>query len=153
MKRISFIIMLFFLLNLVSQAQKPYSSENLKQLSQEELDSCLNKALKLQKSGKTVNIIGGVIVGTGVLTAGTLALAVEGSEMIVAAALIFSGITGLGTLMVGIPMNSTGKKRVERINNIKDTAFNGITIDLKPCTQYNLMTQNYQTGITLRIRF
>ena len=145
--------MLFFLLNVVSQAQKPYSSENLKQFSQEQLDSCLNKALKLQKSGKTVNIIGGVIVGTGIVTAGTLAIAVEGSGMIVAAVLIFSGITGLSTLMVGIPMNLTGKKRVERINTIKNTAYDGIKIDLKPCTQYNLASQNYQPGVSLTIRF
>ena len=63
------------------------------------------------------------------------------------------GLAGLGTMAVGIPMNVTGKKRVERINTIKNTAYDGIKIDLKPCAQYNLATQNYQPGVTLRISF
>ena len=44
-------------------------------------------------------------------------------------------------------------KEVERINTIKNTAYDGIKIDLKPCAQYNLVPQNYQPGLTLRIKF
>jgi hypothetical protein len=56
-------------------------------------------------------------------------------------------------MAVGIPMNVTGKNRVERINTIKSTAYDGVKIDLKPYAQFNPATQNYQPGVTLRIRF
>ena len=64
-----------------------------------------------------------------------------------------TGMAGLGVTAVGIPMKITGKKRVERINAVKNTAFNDIRINLQPCAQYNLATQNYQPGLTLNIRF
>ncbi|MEN8117758.1 MAG: hypothetical protein ABFS16_12305 [Bacteroidota bacterium] len=134
---------------IVTQAQKPYSQENLKNLSQEELDVYFNKALKLQKSGKTVTKVGAITVGVSVLAV------LATSETLGMGALLFfiPAELGLGAVAVGVPMNITGKKRVERINTIKNTAYDGIKIDLKPCAQYNLATQNYQPGITLRIRF
>ena len=109
------------------------------------------KAQKLQKSGKTITIVGGSILGATVLAtilfADQLGLGVVVLDFI-------GGVAGLGTMAVGIPMNITGKKRVKQMNANMNSAFdNGITIDLRPCAQYNLMIQNYQPGVMLRIRF
>ena len=148
MKDLIIILCLLFFVS-VSHAQKDYSHENLQKLSQEELDVYLNKALKLQKSGKTYTI-----VGVSALGAVALSIPLDSSGgMVAATAAIFVGIPALAATTVGISKNSKGKKRVERINSIKNTASNDIIFDLKPCTQYNLMTQNHQPGITLRIRF
>jgi len=150
MKSILTIIALFFVFNLASQAQEKYSMESLENLSQEELNAYLDKALKLKKDGKTVNIVGGSILG-----ATALSVIVIGNKMELGVVVVgFVGVlAGLGTMAVGIPMNVTGKKRIERINTIKSTAYNGISIDLKPSAQYNFITQNYQPGMILRIIF
>ena len=113
-------------------------------------DANLVKALKLKKNGKTLIIIGGAALVAAVVWGITGPLDHELGTVLEAGIV---GFAGLGTMAVGIPMNITGKKRVEQINSIKNTAFNGIIIDLKPCAQYNLMTQNYQPGVMLRIRF
>lgn len=150
MKLILTIIVLFFIFNLASQAQEKYSMESLEKLSQEELNIYLDEALKLKKNGKTVTIVGGSILG-----ATTISVILIGNSMDLGVVVVgfIGGLAGLGTMAVGIPMNVTGKKRVERINTIKNTAYDGIKIDLKPCAQYNLATQNYQPGVTLRISF
>lgn len=124
--------------------------ESLEKLSQEELNIYLDEALKLKKNGKTVTIVGGSILG-----ATTISVILIGNSMDLGVVVVgfIGGLAGLGTMAVGIPMNVTGKKRVERINTIKNTAYDGIKIDLKPCAQYNLATQNYQPGVTLRISF
>lgn len=147
MKKIIIILILFFSV-LVSQAQKDYSQENLEQVSQEELDIYFNKAVKLHKTGKTLMITGAVSIW------GAVVFGIIGpndlSTPVIAAVI---GAVGIGVLGVGIPMNKTGKNRVERINTIKNTSYDDIKIDLKPCAQYNFTTQNYQPGITLKIRF
>ena len=148
MKDLIIILCLLFFVS-VSHAQKDYSHENLQKLSQEELDVYLNKALKLQKSGKTYTI-----VGVSALGAVALSIPLDSSGgMVAATAAIFVGIPALAATTVGISKNSKGKKRVERINSIENTASNDIIFVLKPFTQYNLMTQNHQPGITPRIRF
>lgn len=134
---------------LASHAQKDYSLENLRSLSQEELDVYLNKALKLQSSGKTYTIIG-------VSALGAVALTIpfdSSGGMVAATAAIFVGIPAIGLTTVGISRNSKGKKGIERINSIKNTVFNDIIFDLKPFVQYNQISRNYQPGVTLRIRF
>lgn len=128
--------------------QLPPQCSMLEKLSQEELNICLDKALKLKKDGGTVTIIGVSTIGAGFL----VGLVGPGNLGTVAVAGLM-GIAGLGTMAVGIPMRITGKKRVERINAIKSTAYNGISIDLKPCAQYNFINQKYQPAITLRINF
>lgn len=156
MKTISFAILFVIAINLagLAQSEKPYSVENLKKASQEELDVYLDKAMKLQKSGKTVTIIGGSILGGTALTVAGMAIADEGDWALAAAVVVFfGGVAGLGTMAVGIPMKATGKKRVERIHSIKGTAFDDIKLDVLPSAQYNLASQNYQPGVTLRIRF
>ena len=110
MKRLFIILILIFSV-LASQAQKKYSHEDLEKLSQEELDSCLNKALKLQKAGKTVTIVGGSILGATAVTIAGVAIFAEGDWALGAAVIgFFGGIAGLGTMAVGIPMKATGKK-------------------------------------------
>ena len=129
-------------------SRNTYSLDYLQNASIEELKYYHYKALKLKKDGKTVTFLGGATIGAGIFYGlvgpghlGTMAIAG------------LSTMAGLITMAVGIPMNVTGKKRVERINTIKNTAYDGIKIDLKPCAQYNLATRNYQPGVTLRIRF
>ena len=150
MKSILTIIVLIFIFNLASQAQGKYSTESLEKLSEEELNIYLDQALKLNKDGKTATIVGGVALAVGVLWLFTdpldheLATVLEGG---------MPAIAGLGTMVVGISMINTGKKRVERINTIKSPVYNGISIDIKPRAQYNFITQNYQPGVTLIISF
>ena len=153
MKKISIIVLLLFLFTFAGQAQKIYSVENLEQASPEDLNTYLDKAFKLKKNGKTVTNVGLVTLGADGLLLSALLITDSYIGMGGAALIMLTGFAALGTIAVGIPMNVTGKKRVERINTIKNTAFDGIKIDLKPCTQYNLATQNYQPGLTLRIRF
>ncbi len=150
MKKNSIIGLLLFIFAFAGQSQKIYSVENLKQTSQEDLNTYLDKALKLKKDGKTVTIVGGSILGTTAIAVVTI-----GKQMDLGVVLLgfVGGLAGLGTMAVGISMNVTGKKRIERINTIKNTAYDGFKIDLKPCAQYNFVTQNYQPGITLRIKF
>lgn len=149
MKKFIILILLLFICCIVSQAQKDYSQENLEKLSQEELDVYLNKAMRMQKSGKTFTTIGVAALGVTVLS---IPLDSSGG-MIAAATVIFVGIPALVTTTVGISRNSKGKKRAERINSISNTTFNDITIDLKPHAQYDQMTHNYQPVVTLRVRF
>ena len=52
MKKITIISLVLFLFTFTVQSQKIYSVENLKQASQEDLNTYLDKALKLQKDGK-----------------------------------------------------------------------------------------------------
>ena len=149
---LSVVYLLLFLFTFAGQSQKIYSVENLEQASQEDLNTYLDKALKLKKDGKTVTTVGAVTLGADVLF-GTIMILGDYGGMGEAAVFMFTGFAALGTLAVGIPMRITGKKRVERINTIKNTAYDGIKIDLKPCAQYNLVTQNYQPRVTLKIRF
>ena len=107
----------------------------------------LNKAFGLKKNGKTVTAIGGAGMGAGVI----ILLLSEGLGGVAAGGGVF--IVGLGTMGVGITMNITGKKRIERINVIRNTAYNGISIEIEPCTHYNFINQDYQPGIKFRIRF
>ncbi|MBN1157753.1 MAG: hypothetical protein JXA61_00080 [Bacteroidales bacterium] len=115
-----------------------------------ENDANLMKAQTLQRSGKIVTIAGASILGATFLT---LIVFGEHWGFEGVAVAIFGGLAGLGTMAVGVPMIIIGKERAKKTNSFKNTAFNSITIGLKPCAQYNLITQNYQPGLTLRIRF
>lgn len=150
MKSILTIIVVFFVFNMASLAQEKYSMENLEKLSQEELNIYLDEALKLKKNGTTVTIVGGAALTAAVIWGITDPLDHELGTVLEAGIM---GIAGLGTMAVGIPMRITGKKRVKRLNTIKSTVYNGISIDIKPQAQYNLITHNYQPGVTLRISF
>ncbi len=154
MKKITITTLLLFIVSFAVQAQKNYSLESLEKASAEELNTYLNKAIKLQKSGKTVNIVGCSILGATAVTIGGIAIADKGDWALGAAAIGFlGGLAGIGTLAVGIPMNITGKNRVKRVKKVQETVFNDADIDLQPCIYYNLLTQDYQPGAALRIRF
>ena len=150
MKKLAIIFFLIFAISFGAKAQKPYSVEILEQASQEELNVYLNKSLKLQKTGKTLTNAGAIAFGATTLWAITDPLN-HGLGALLPFTLV--GVPGLAAIAVGIPIKVTGKKRVERINTIKNTAYDGIKIDLKPCAQYNLATRNYQPGVILRISF
>ena len=154
MKKLTVFVLLLLLICLVVQAQQKYSQENLEKASQEELDLYLNDALKLQKTGRVFNIIGASSLGVAGLCA---LLGSDATFGVDSWALIVIGggglIVGGTSLAIGIPTNLTGKKRVEKINSIKATAFYDVNVDLRPCFQYNLTAQNYQPGLALRIRF
>ena len=79
----------------------------------DEKDATLMKALKLQKSGKIVPVVGTSIIGTTTLTAIDFGGHLEPGAVVLA---FFRGTARLGTMAVGIPMNIVGKKRVERMN-------------------------------------
>ena len=78
----------------------------------------LNKALKLQKTGRTLNIVGAASLGVAAICA------ILGSDWgfgVDSWSLIIIGgggiIVGGSSLAIGIPINLTGKKRVERITD------------------------------------
>lgn len=128
---------------------KTYSLEYLQSAPGEESGYYLYKAEKLQETGKILNIVGASALGASILS-----IIAFGDQMELGVVLLFfPAAAGIGTMAVGIPMNLTGKNRVKRINSIRNTAFNDIKINLQPCAQYNLMTQNYQPGVTLKINF
>lgn len=150
MKKLFIISLLLLSFVLTSQAQKRYSLENLEKLSQEELDLYLEKALKKNKIGKKLVTVSAISIGAATIYA---ILDPFDHEL---GALVPFGIAvylGVPAITVGIPMQIVNKKRVGRINGLKNTGYNGIKIDLKPCAQYNFVSQNYQPGITLRIKF
>ena len=151
MKKITFISLLLFLFAFAGQSQKIYSVENLEQASQEDLNIYLEKSQKLKKTGGFLSIAGpsSFITGAVLFSAGWNN---EWDEDIMYV-LYFMALGGIGATIVGLPILITGSSRVKKINTIKNTAYDGIKIDLKPCAQYNLATHNYQPGVTLRIRF
>ncbi len=149
MKKITITGLLLFLIVLTAQSQKIYSVENLKQASQDDLNTYLYKALKLKKDGKTVTIIGSAALGAAIIWGILDPLDHELGTVLEAGIL---GIAGISTMIVGISMNVSGKKRIERINTIRNTSYDGIRIDLKPCVQYNFASQSYQPAIKLRIK-
>ncbi|MCE4564033.1 hypothetical protein INQ51_06895 [Maribellus sp. CM-23] len=137
-----------------TQAQLIYTQEHLETLSQEDLNVYLDRAVQLQKSGRTLNIVGASILGGTVLTIAGVALTATDDWALGAVVIaFFGGLAGFGTLAVGIPMNLTGKNRVNRINALQATSFNRLELDLKPCAQYNLISRSYQPGLSVKIRF
>lgn len=128
---------------------KTYTLENLQNASGEELEYYRYKAVKLQKTGRTLNIVGASTFGVSTICA------LATSEAWGLGALIFTypALAGLGTVLVGLPINLTGKTRVEQINMATNSAFNDISIDIQPSFKYDQISQNYQTGITLNISF
>jgi len=154
MNKFLLIVLLLISVHAICYTQTKYSQEVLENASQAELDIYLDKAIKLQKSGKTVTIVGGSILGATAITIAAIAINDSGDWALGAAAIgFFGGLAGVGTLAVGIPMNVTGKKRVERINSLKKSALINLNIDLHPSIQYNNITQNYHPALALRIRF
>jgi hypothetical protein len=62
-------------------------------------------------------------------------------------------LAGLVTTIVGVPILITGSTRVNRINGIKKSHSNELSLDIAPCNLYNPLNHNYKPGITLRLKF
>ncbi|NQU87136.1 MAG: hypothetical protein HQ541_15380 [Mariniphaga sp.] len=150
MKKVIIVAFLIFIISLTSQAQKVYSAENLEKASQEELDLYLEKALKNKKTGKKLTNVSVISIGATILYAFVDPFNHELGALIPFGIAVYAGVPAIA---VGIPMQIVNKKRIERINEIKKTAYKGFKFDLLPCTQYNLATQNYSPCIKLRITF
>ena len=152
MKKIIVISILCLVVSFI-QAQSKYSIENLRKLSPEELEVYYIKAQNTRKSGTRLIYIGvgEALLGAALYSNGNSKEGFEGiGDMLVGMMLIPSGAF---VLSFGISKSISGKIRAERINSIRNSAFNDLSFEIKPHTSYNLITQNYQPGIALSIRF
>ena len=136
-----FLILLVF----TCQAQEKYYKQNLEKASTEDLNFYLEKAQKLKKAGSIVSFVGSTTILMG--------LVIGGHSESTAYLGFFMSMAGASIIVTGVLIRATGSKRIKIINHIKNTAFNDIKMDLAPSCNYNYTTQNYQPGITLRIRF
>ncbi len=151
MKKFTLLVsfLLLFTISGFAQKQKIYSVTNLEQASQEDLNIYLDKALKHKKNGKTVTIVGASALGVSIIY-----IIIDPAMALMSGLNVFYlGVPAIATTAVGAIMLTKGSARVKRINKIKKTANYGIMIDLKPCVQYNLVTQDYQPSVRLRISF
>lgn len=147
MNKIITLIILFIFLSITSDAQNKYSDENLRNYSEEELNTYLQKAMKLRKTGGTLAIIGGGVVAI----SGTWLLVGDyGLEGIIGAWVL---IGGLGFMTVGIPMRIVNTNRIDRINNILNPVSAHRRIDIMPEILTNYSTNSYSPGIKIRITF
>lgn len=146
MKKILSIGLLFTLMVFTCKAQQIYSKENLEKASLEDLNLYIEKAQKLKKTGKIITLVGSATALTGMVI-------IAGNSERTAYYGFYLLLAGAGVTVIGLPVLSTGSSRVKKINAIKNTAFDGIKMDLTPCSIYNYTTQNQQAGITLKISF
>ena len=121
----------------------------LKNASNEGLDFYLVKAKQTKKKGAIMSIAGPLAATAGgLLFYATFSFSGD-NVMAGTGALIM--LTGIVTTFVGIPIIITGTSRVKNINEIKRSRV--MTMELTPVGNYNFQANNYQPGITLRIRF
>ena len=103
MKKNSIICLLLFLFAFAGQSQKIYSVENLEQASQEDLNTYLDKALKLKKTGKYLSIGGPITAAAGFgLTAATFGEPGFGEEIV--SLFLIIGVAGLIAPVVGLKL-------------------------------------------------
>ena len=153
MKIILFSLLFSFCFVFAGQAQSKYSLENLETLSQENLDIYLKKAMKLQQSGRSVNLAGAILFGAGAVGI-TYAIAVNDDSYLIAGAIGFLGVVGgLGTFAVGLPMSMTGKNRVDRIRYVKDKQASSLRLNVRPGVHYDLMAHKYHPGVSIGFMF
>ena len=151
MKKFTLLVsfLLLFTISGFAQKQKIYSVTNLEQASQEDLNIYLDKALKHKKNGKTVTIVGASALGVSIIY-----IIIDPAMALMSGLNVFYlGVPAIVTTTVGAIMLTKGSARVKRINKIKKTANYGIMIDLKPCVQYDLATQDFQPSVSVRISF
>jgi len=150
MKKISGIGFLFILFSFAGYAQKTYSRQNLGQASHKDLDLYLRKAVKLKKAGLILTIAGPASFVTGTLIAGYSSMGGTEGAYKFGLGMVF---TGIGVTAAGIPILITGLTRVKKVRDAKAASKGIASMDLIPVTLYNYETQNFQSGIKLRIRF
>jgi len=141
------------LLVLSSNAQRIYSSQNLKQLSSDELFLYQRKSLELKKKGEILTFAGtgvgllGIVMGTVATDSNSSDGDLNAVTVTAATMLVGGGVAST----IGLTMYFTGYSRVNRINRIQYAE--SLRLEIVPCGFYCKHTQNYQRGITLRLRF
>jgi len=63
------------------------------------------------------------------------------------------GPIGAYSILAGIPFFIVGSVRVNRIKKIMNNVPDRVFYELAPCSLHNYMVQDYQPGLTLRLRF
>lgn len=142
MKKITVIGLLFIHFAFASHSQSVYSKQNLEKASPEVLKVYLEQVKSQKSTGKILCIAVPVLV----ITAYTL---MNNSTMDFDTGWAMF-ILGTITTIVGIPILIVGSTRV---NRIKHTLSDRVLIEMAPCRFQYPLTQNHQTGVTLRIRF
>ena len=74
MRNFRLIVLLLLIAPVTCGAQNEYALENLEAYSQDELDMYLDNALKRQKTGRVLIIVGGSILGATAISIGTMAI-------------------------------------------------------------------------------
>ena len=146
MKKYLTVVLFLIMLAITCQAQRIYSKENLEKVSSEDLNLYYGKAKKMKKTGNIITLTGSCTAVTGIVL---IALNSESTAYFG----LYMLMAGIGTTVIGIPILITGSTRVKNIEAIKYAHNDGVKIDLAPSGIYNYASQNYQPGITLRIRF
>ena len=111
----------------------------------------MKKAQRQKKIGITTTVIGGVFLASAIVWVITDPLNQDYTMMLREIPII--GNVGFGLLSIGIPVSRTGNKRIRQIAASRSAAYHSITLDLKPCVQYNRMNHNYEPGLALKISF
>lgn len=129
-----------------------YTPQNMQSSSLEELELYLIKAKKIKKNGAVLSIAGplSAAIGFWMFSASWSGSFGNGFTAGLGSVLF---LVGSGATIVGIPILLTGSSRVKKIERIKNSKNTGIFIELTPCSFQNNLVQNYQPGVTLRIRF
>ncbi len=149
MKRVFVIVSLMILFEFTCHAQRVYSKQNLEHASLESLNSSLEKAQKLKKTGAILSIAGpvsfvaGVLLGAAAWSGGTEAMWQVGAGMI---------IIGTFTTVIGLPILITNSSRVKKVRNAINSRT-GASLNLTPCFVYNSKSQFLSPGLALQIRF
>jgi hypothetical protein len=152
MKKLSAIGILLFFFAFTSFAQRTYSKQNLEQVSHEDLNFLFKKAQNIKKAGVIITVTASAIIITGLILQSA-----EGSHYLgeIYPSQVFIA-TGMLSLYVGVPLLVIGSSRVKKIKKVqkgKRTTFDSLMMELAPCSFHNYIAQNYQTGVTLRIKF
>lgn len=149
MKRVFVIVSLMILFEFTCHAQRVYSKQNLEHASLESLNSSLEKAQKLKKTGAILSIAGpvsfvaGALLGAAAWSGGTEGMWQLGAGMI---------IIGTCTTLIGLPILITGSTRVNKVRKAINTRT-GASLNFAPGFVYNNQSQNLSPGIALQIRF
>ena len=152
MKKSLFIWIVLIFFAFTSFAQRTYSNQNLEQVSQENLNFLIKMAQKQKKTGLIITATGSAAFITGLILQSTEDTHHFGKTY---PSELFIG-TGLWTMAVGVPFLIVGSSRVKKIRKIqngKSTTLDGHIMEIVPCSFHNYISQNNQTGVTLRITF
>jgi hypothetical protein len=131
-----------------------YSSDNLRNSSPQELNLYLNLALKQKKNSIILSIAGSAIAiaGYAIVNAHFDFSPESGDDFWLGT----GGIMMLGggvTTVVGLAKLSVSSSRINKIEDIKTGSSEIVYMEISPCAQYDLNTQNYVPGIKFNIRF